>query len=216
MSTTSIKQKTQKENEQKIISGQIKPLFNSKLFLDVDINESLDEYNENSDNNTEVSDNSFELEEINYLSNELIEKLDFCDNDLNISKERDNKNNNSEEKNNIVDSLLSLANNGYEFKPKNYKPTYNNSQTLFNKNINNNSYINPMLNNNNNNYIFLYKNINNNVNNNVSHFYRDQKKDWICSFCNNLNFSFRTKCNRCKISKEDSDKRKNNFMNLVL
>ena len=215
MSTTSIKQKTQKENEQKIISGQIKPLFNSKLFLDVDINESLDEYNENSDNNTEVSDNSFELEEINYLSNELIEKLDFCDNDSNISKERDNKNNNSEEKNNIVDSLLSLANNGYEFKPKNYKPTYNNSQTLFNKNINNNSYINPMLNNNNN-YIFLYKNINNNVNNNVSHFYRDQKKDWICSFCNNLNFSFRTKCNRCKISKEDSDKRKNNFMNLVL
>ena len=215
MSTTSIKQKTQKENEQKIISGQIKPLFNSKLFLDVDINESLDEYNENSDNNTEVSDNSFELEEINYLSNELIEKLDFCDNDSNISKERDNKNNNSEEKNNIVDSLLSLANNGYEFKPKNYKPTYNNSQTLFNKNINNNSYINPMLNNNNN-YIFLYKNINNNVNNNVSHFYRDQQKDWICSFCNNLNFSFRTKCNRCKISKEDSDKRKNNFMNLVL
>ena len=215
MSTTSIKQKTQKENEQKIISGQIKPLFNSKLFLDVDINESLDEYNENSDNNTEVSDSSFELEEINYLSNELIEKLDFCDNDSNISKEKDNKINNSEEKNNIVDSLLSLANNGYEFKPKNYKPPYNNSQILFNKNINNNSYINPMLNNNNN-YIFLYKNINNNVNNNVSHFYRDQKKDWICSFCNNLNFSFRTKCNRCKISKEDSDKRKNNFMNLVL
>ena len=214
MSTISIKQKTQKENEQKIMSGQIKPLFNSKLFLDVNINESLDEYNENSDNNTEVSDNSFELEEINYLSNELIEKLDFCDNDSNISKEKDNKNNNSKENNNIVNSLLSLANNGYEFKPKNYKPPYNNNQTLFNKNINNHSYINPILKNNNN--IFLYKNINNNINNNNKYFYRDQKKDWICSFCNNLNFSFRTKCNRCKISKEDSDKRKNNFMNLVL
>ena len=214
MSTISIKQKTQKENEQKIISGEIKPLFNSKLFLDVNINESLDEYNENTDNNTEVSDNSFELEEINYLSNELIEKLDFCDNDSNISKEKDNKNNNSKENNNIVNSLLSLANNGYEFKPKNYKPPYNNSQTLFNKNINNHSYINPILKNNNN--IFLYKNINNNVNNNNKYFYRNQKKDWICSFFNNLNFYFRTKCNRCKISKEDSDKRKNNFMNLVL
>ncbi len=212
MSTISIKQKTQKENEQKIMSGQIKPLFNSKLFLDVNINESLDEYNENSDNNTEVSDNSFELEEINYLSNELIEKLDFCDNDSNISKEKYNKINNNEENNKIVDSLLSLANNGYEFKPKNYKPPNNNTHTLFNKNINNHLYINPMSKNNNNNYIFLNKNINNNVNNNI-YFYRDQKKDWICSFCNNLNFSFRTKCNRCKVSKEFSDKRKNNFMN---
>ena len=53
-----------------------------------------------------------------------------------------------------------------------------------------------------------------NPNNNYN--IRDQKKDWICSFCNNLNYSFRIKCNRCKIRKEDSDKRKNNIMNLVI
>ena len=36
--------------------------------------------------------------------------------------------------------------------------------------------------------------------------------DWTCSNCNNLNFSFRVKCNRCHISKEQSelDKNKNN------
>ena len=26
--------------------------------------------------------------------------------------------------------------------------------------------------------------------------------DWICSKCNNLNFSFRIKCNRCSLPKE--------------
>ena len=32
--------------------------------------------------------------------------------------------------------------------------------------------------------------------------------DWTCSNCNNLNFSFRVKCNRCDISKEESEKNK--------
>ena len=35
---------------------------------------------------------------------------------------------------------------------------------------------------------------------------RDKKEnnkngDWICSYCNNLNYSFRTICNRCRIPK---------------
>lgn len=29
--------------------------------------------------------------------------------------------------------------------------------------------------------------------------------DWVCCTCNNLNFSFRKVCNRCKISRELSD-----------
>ena len=33
--------------------------------------------------------------------------------------------------------------------------------------------------------------------------------DWTCSNCNNLNFSFRVKCNRCYISKEQSELNKN-------
>lgn len=27
---------------------------------------------------------------------------------------------------------------------------------------------------------------------------QDKPTDWICMVCNNLNFSFRKKCNRCK------------------
>lgn len=41
--------------------------------------------------------------------------------------------------------------------------------------------------------------------------------DWICLFCNNLNFSFRTKCNRCGILKKSNtllNKKKFNSNNL--
>ena len=34
----------------------------------------------------------------------------------------------------------------------------------------------------------------------------ERKGDWRCSKCNNINFSFRNQCNKCKISKEDSQK----------
>lgn len=178
-----------------------KPVFNSKLFIDLDINEEIDELNESSENNTEGSENSFELEETNYLSNELIEELDFCNNPKSLKEKEDNTINNINDNHNIIDSLLSLANNGYEFKPKNYNPS--NSKNI-NKNIYSiNNYINPIVYNNNK-YLFNHNNI------------RDQKKDWICSFCNNLNYSFRTKCNRCKVKKEDSDKRKNITINPVI
>ena len=33
--------------------------------------------------------------------------------------------------------------------------------------------------------------------------------DWTCFDCNNLNFAFRTKCNRCGLAKEDSIKKYN-------
>ena len=94
-----------KEYIKKIKEIPDKPLFNSKLFIDLNINEEdLDELNENenSDINTEGSDNSFELEESNYLSNELIEELDldYCNNNSNPPKEESNTVNNKK----IVDS----------------------------------------------------------------------------------------------------------------
>ena len=185
--------------------GQAKSVFNSKLFFDFDIDkEENDVLNTSSEINTEESDNSFEIEEINCLSNELIEELD---NNSIYPKEKDNKNNNIDQNDNIIDSLLSLANNGYEFKPKNYNPSFQNNPLLLMKNINNNNcnYINPLMQN----KIFLFNpNTINNINN-----IRDQKKDWICTFCKNLNYSFRTKCNRCKVKKEDSEKRKSTFIN---
>ena len=35
----------------------------------------------------------------------------------------------------------------------------------------------------------------------------EKKGDWVCGFCKNLNFSFRTKCNRCKASKKKALKK---------
>lgn len=33
----------------------------------------------------------------------------------------------------------------------------------------------------------------------------EESQDWVCLKCNNLNYSFRTKCNRCKVqSREDN------------
>ena len=37
--------------------------------------------------------------------------------------------------------------------------------------------------------------------------------DWICYFCQNLNFSFRIKCNRCGVLKEESENEKNKIVN---
>lgn len=31
----------------------------------------------------------------------------------------------------------------------------------------------------------------------------ERKGDWICVECKNLNFAFRTECNRCHISKKE-------------
>ena len=186
-------------------SSQQRPLFNSRLYIDMEINKEIEDLNYNSENNTEDSEKSFQLEEENnYLSNELIEELDFCNTknlkDSKSEKEKDNKINNKNSNSNIINSLLSLVDNGYLFKPKNYKPIYdnNNNKNYFNKNNNNNNCSKQNITTNN-----LY--LNNNLN--CSNF-RDQKKDWVCTFCNNLNYSFRTKCNRCKINKEVCEKRK--------
>jgi hypothetical protein len=211
----SLKNNSEKDKE-RYVSSPKKPLFNSKLFIDLEIDKEIEDLNNNSENNTEDSDNSLEGEEINYLSNELIEELDFCDFcDIQKSKEKsvcknekekDNKINNMNSNSNIINSLLSLVDDGYEFKPKNFKPIYDNNknQNLFNKNNNNKNHMKQNMKNNN---LFLFNNLNN---------YRDQKNDWVCTFCNNLNFSFRTKCNRCKVNKEESEKRKNIFMNIII
>ena len=35
----------------------------------------------------------------------------------------------------------------------------------------------------------------------------ERKGDWHCTNCKNINFAFRKECNKCKISKEESDKK---------
>jgi hypothetical protein len=75
-----------------------------------------------------------------------------------------------------------LVNNGYEFITKKYR--YNMGQNSFGK-------MNKL----NNNKKYISEN-NFSINKNV------RKGDWVCKLCLNVNFSFRKKCNRCKILKE--------------
>ena len=161
---------------------QSKPLFNSKLFLYIDINQ-----DENIENSTkEDSDNSFEFDEENYLSNELIKDLNNIDKKENIVKYNKIENENRIKNNMVINSLISLAKNGYEFKPKNYKSEDMNEHKIQEKYIENKKYIGNKFNQNK----FIKK--------------KREKNDWICPLCNNLNFAFRKICNKCKNSKNDN------------
>ena len=106
-------------------------IFNSMLFLYLD----SDNPEEKNDlNNQDTNYNFNELEEINFLSNELIDELNkssmLCD------KENENKNE-IRLNENIINSLISLAKDGYEFIPKNYKSKNNqNKNNKKNQNLN--------------------------------------------------------------------------------
>ena len=44
-----------------------------------------------------------------------------------------------------------------------------------------------------------------NKKNNSNRQFSERVGDWVCFNCKNLNFSFRTVCNRCQLSKEESE-----------
>ena len=180
------------ETEEKKLFNSSKSLFNSKLFISLEINDEEYYITDSLEKNDEeeVSDNSIEFEEANCLSNELIKDLDLLSS-ISNKKETENETN-IRNNDNIIESLLSLAKDGYEFKPKNYNPEQNNNR------IGKKYFVN-----------YNTKNLYNNS-------FRDKKNDWFCSYCNNLNFSFRNKCNKCKISKENSKKHKYNILNRVI
>ena len=173
-------------------NNQSKPIFNSKLFFHLDINAEEKDYPNNENNAKEETYYLNELEQKNYLSNDLIKDLNIDDindtlNNNNISNENYDDN---ITKSKIINSLISLAKGGYEFKPKNYKPEKNNIDKE--NNYRNGNHINTKYNKN------KYKKGKGNVN------------DWICPFCKNLNFAFRKICNKCKVSKVHSDSNINN------
>ena len=75
--------------------------------------------------------------------------------------------------------FLALVNVGYEFTPKKYISQQKKVLKQQNKFKNN----------------FGQKKGKNNI--------KERKGDWVCQFCHNVNFAFRTICNRCKGKKEE-------------
>ena len=151
---------TKSQLSEKKISYDNNPLFNSKLFLflENEIQEEEFELN-NQDNN---NNNFKELEEMNFLTNELIKELNNCS--IYSNKAEENKNEVQVNKN-IINTLISLAKDGYEFIPKNYKQKIN-------KNIKKNQ---------------NYKNFNNNEYKNRYNKYKNNKKNSHC-ISNNINY----------------------------
>ena len=123
-------------------------------------------------NSTESVLDDNDIIDNSFLIKELIEELDSPEIDSLIDIK-------------INEGKSFLVNKGYEFIPKKYRYSLEkNSFGKMNKMINNNKYISE------NNLINFSKNKN------------ARKGDWVCKLCLNVNFSFRKKCNRCKINKE--------------
>ena len=189
--------------------GQYENLaFNSKLILDVN------EIQSRKDSETPQIKFSIDLPNApkqrlhEYLNNDLLNALD--NNLSNPSTPLVNPNNPLQNPqltniNNIPQISLNDDSNKIQFQ-----------NTNINKNINTNNMFNQQLQMN----LLNHKNLLNHItgNNKIQqqHMKEKGKKpfeiregDWTCFYCNNLNFAFRTKCNRCGLAKEDSIKKYN-------
>ena len=169
-----------------IIFSSENNIFNSILFFDLDL--AFIKSNDNLSSSTDETPNIID-EDINnksyFLIKELIKDLDSIDS-LDIANNIENKN-----KSNFV---VSLGNKAYNFFPRNYK---NNKETFMNKENKIKSREE----------LFNKKKINNFLNKKKNIYVKERKGDWICQNCFNLNFSFRTICNKCKGKKEECLKR---------
>ena len=189
--------------------GQYENLaFNSKLILDVN------EIQSRKDSETPQIKFSIDLPNApkqrlhEYLNNDLLNALD--NNLSNPSTPLVNPNNPLQNPqltniNNIPQISLNDDSNKIQFQ-----------NTNINNNINTNNMFNQQLQMN----LLNHKNLLNHItgNNKIQqqHMKEKGKKpfeiregDWTCFDCNNLNFAFRTKCNRCGLAKEDSIKKYN-------
>ena len=187
-------------------------LFNSKLYINVDFKEeNLSTYS-NSEESEQINKSPSQKKLNQYLSKDLLDELNFpnfsekkfSENKFAIEKkyagkkypkEEQSKENNETQYpmkqfnyyNNGINPLLPLINHNYEFLPKNFNNKSSNNLFALNTNNNNTKKINYNE--------YQKKKIYNKIKNN----------DWICTFCKNLNYSFRVKCNRCNSPREIAD-----------
>jgi len=162
--------------------------FNSKLYLDMELSgENTLSKDDTEDSEIYIESSSIKLKD--FLSNDLIEELNspsesnqkvIYSNDSITLKNQEFYMNYEYDMAHLLDSVN--YNPLFYFSNKGYINTGNNLKT--NNNINNSKNISSRKNN-------LHKNKNKKI-----------KKDWNCPFCNNLNYSFRVKCNRCGANKE--------------
>jgi len=91
-------------------------------------------------------------------------------------------------------------NNYYYYIQFNKKNSYHGINNDNDKNINQNNLYN------NNNTSIQKNNNNENIKYKKGKPFVGRNGDWICSICRNLNFAFRIMCNRCHLSKKESEK----------
>ena len=152
-----------------------KPSLNECVFnskLFIDIDST---YEQSLNNSTDKeSENSEDIDNIENENLLIKELIDELDSPKEYSFQEDNSPD-------YVKSVMPLINKGYEFIPKSYRnKTDKKKFKIYNK-----YNILPE-----NNYKFKHKN------------FKERKGDWFCKICKNLNFAFRTECNRCKLPKE--------------
>ena len=201
----SLTKKGDENNENTNEKGQYENLaFNSKLILDVN------EIPLRKDSETPQIKFSIDLPNApkqrlhEYLNNDLINALDNnlsnpstpLLNNPNLPQNQNNNNN----MNNIPQISLNDDFNNYH-----NNNNMNNNYNVFNEQMKMNMIQNNMLN-------HMEMNIQNNKNHNKEKGkkpFEIREGDWTCFHCNNLNFAFRTKCNRCGLPKDVSIKKYN-------
>ena len=192
----------------KIFRSQIS-CFNSSLDSSTDDNKSLYQSFNSYIINNDIHELDKQLDYINYSLKNILPK---SFQNLNIKDESKKFNSfqfiscfNNYNQNNNKRNISEFSLNFNNIK---YKKNFNNL------NIDNNNNLNNLGNN---------KNLNENIPNQLSFMSSNNKKedkqpikkrkkiekregDWICHKCNNLNFSFRNSCNKCKSLKMEMDK----------
>lgn len=168
-----------------------KEFFNSKLLLDIekDKRDSTDNIEQLRSSIDQPGNNQTKIKEC--IPKDLLERLDYTS--PYVSIKRQNINVQVQMLEDTTPTLEADAEVEEEVMPNNQKMNNNNQFTLNNKQGNVIKKKNPKK-----------KKLN------------ERDGDWTCFKCKNLNFAFRSFCNRCQMSKVQSDYEHDAFMNNLL
>ena len=196
-------------NKNKLTNGYIQigknEIYNQNIF-----------FQGNNINQNNITNNFFNnLNNINTLEKSSFNSMNMINNNVLTMLNTNNKNNNNSnmnENNNHNDQYniemfgkkgwicVYCSNFNYEGRNKCNRCKKNKSpKNIYNQNLNIE--------------IIKKNNLSNILNNNKQKQFSERLGDWICFNCKNLNFSFRKFCNRCQLSKEESN---NYFIQFIL